>query len=156
DDLAALVDDRAARVAADDVRRADEVVRRLRVDRVLAAAEVLRQGERLAGVVLRRAGGDAADGRKRLHLLAVLLVALDRAERQPQRERRVGVLALAAQREDRLADLAVRLRLRLLDLLLVLLADLARQRVDQAGQVDHRVVRRLDRLLAAVEQRLPR
>ena len=57
------------------------------------------------------------------HRLAVLLVALHRAERQPQGERRVRVGARPVHRELGLGDRRVRLPLRLLDLGLEPLAD---------------------------------
>src|SRR5262249_19736652 len=97
-----------------------------------------------------------AERRERRNLVAVLFVSLDRAERQAQGERRVGILVLAAQGENSLADFRVRLLLRLLDLLFVVLAQRPRRRVHQQRELYHRVLGAVDGRLAAVEQRLAR
>src|SRR5437764_1366316 len=82
---------RAARVAADDVRRAHEVERRLQVEFVLPLHPALGQVERRLVIVLLRPLVEPLERRLVGDLLAVLLVALDGAERQPQGEGGVGV-----------------------------------------------------------------
>src|SRR5262245_44297994 len=79
DHLGALVHDRAARVAADDVRGADEVERRRQVELCPALDPPGREVERRLVVVVLRPGVEALERRVRGHPLAVLLVALDRA-----------------------------------------------------------------------------
>src|SRR5439155_25459034 len=83
DDLGFLVDDRATRIAADDVRRANEIERRLQVELAFALDPALRQVERLLVVVLGGPLIEAGEHRLEGDWLAVLLEALDGAERQP-------------------------------------------------------------------------
>ena len=96
-------------------------------------------------------------GERRLErdLLAVLLVALDRAERQPQREGGVGIGARSLRR--RTWPWRSRRRPARFGSSTCVLHDLAhrpRLGIDQPGQRDHRVVRRVDRLLAALVELL--
>ena len=99
----------------------------------------------------------AADRRSRHGIFCPFsVVALHRAEREPQRERGVGIGVAAARLELRVGDLRVGLPQRLVDLVFVLLAQLARARVDHARDPDHRIVRRVDRRLAAFAELLAR
>ncbi len=86
--------------------------------------------------------------KRQLH--AIDLVPLDLAQRQPQRERRVGGDVAAEDRKLRRRDAGVRLALDLLNLVFVLLPQRPRVVVHQAGQQDHRVVRLVDRLLTTL------
>ena len=71
--LARSVDDRAARVAADDVGRADEIERRVGVELVLVLQPALGQLERLLAAVLFGVLEGAADRRPRRNLFAFVL-----------------------------------------------------------------------------------
>ena len=102
------------------------------------------RGGRLNGgrvVMLLRPLVQAGERRLERDVLAVLLVALDRAERQPQREGGVGIDVRALDGELGLGQIGVGRPLRLVHLRLHRLAHRARRRVDQLGQGDHRVLR---------------
>src|SRR6266545_4097676 len=71
-----------------------------------------------------------------------------------QGEGGVGVGLAAAGLEDGVGDLGVGLRERLVDVPLVLLAQLARAGVDDAGHLDHRIFRGVDGGLAALAEGL--
>ena len=66
-----------------------------------------------------------------------------------------GYVSVPVDRELRRGDLGIRLPHRLLHVLLVRLAHGARWRIDQPGQLDHRIGRFGDRLRAAGRQPLP-
>ena len=143
--FALLVDDRRPAVAADDVVGADEVERRLQVERGLvldpARAEVV---GRLV-LVLRRTRVEAGVVGVRRDLLAVFHVALHRAVRQAQRAGGVRVGLGAVDDEHGLADLRVRGRLHGGHFVVVLLVDgLASVSSDRAstiiGSVDASIV----------------
>ena len=108
-----------------------------------------RQVERRLVVVLRRPLVQAGERRLERDVLAVLLVALDRAERQPQRERGVGVGVRPLDGELGLGEVGVGRALRLVDLRFHPLAHGPRLGVDQLGQRDHRVLGLVQRLFAA-------
>src|SRR4051794_36201686 len=76
DDLGVLIDDGAARVAADDVGGADEIERRLQIELALTLDPALRQVERLLVMVLRGPLVQTGDGGLEGDLLAVFLEAL--------------------------------------------------------------------------------
>ena len=89
-----------------------------RFRRSLRSSQLLRQGERLLAAVLLGAVVRAGERRPGGHLLAVLAVTLDQSERQPQRERGVGIGFGAEEGEADVGQLAVGRALRLFDLLL--------------------------------------
>ncbi len=105
--------------------------------------------------VLVGADVEAAELRERFDLLAIVHVALHRAVRQPQGERRVGIRRLALRREHGLRDLGVGIALDGQHLVVVLLPQLTRARLDQARELDERIFRRAHRRRAAREERLP-
>ena len=82
---------------------------------------------------------EAADLGVRLDALAVFLIALHRAVREAQREGAVGIGGVALRREHRLGDLRVGVALDGQHFVVVLLAQLARARLDQARHLDERI-----------------
>ncbi len=86
--------------------------------------------------------------------LAVLRESLHRAERKAQREGCVGIGVAAAGLELCVGDLRVRLPEHLGDVVVILLAQLARADVDHPSNLDHRIVRGIDRCFAAFAKRL--
>ncbi len=122
-----------------------------RVEPVLRREPALRQGEGLAaGVALVGAGED----RERLDRLPLLVPPLDRAVREAERERGVGVGRATLDREARLGDPLLVLLHYGVDLVLERAADGARVRIDGGGEREERIVRRLHGRLAAVPQLL--
>ena len=83
---------------------------------------------------------ESGEGRLKRNLCAIFLVPFHRAERQPQGEGGVGIIAGPFDGESSLRNLRVRLLLRLA-LRLDDLAHRAGVGVDESGQFDHGITR---------------
>src|SRR3954464_1159565 len=151
--LELLIEERRSGVPADDVVARRQVERRAQVEPsvVLGDVPALRERERLAaGGALER----SAHHGDRVHVVAVLLVTLHGPVAQTEREGRVRIVARAFELEAGLGALSLVALLDRVDLVLVSVANLARGGIDEPGELNHRIVRRLDRCLAALEELL--
>src|SRR5438477_3842444 len=151
DHLQVLVEDGRSGVTADDVVGGRHVERGPQVDPFVLVGDrpALRERERLA------AGGaleGAAHHGDRVHPVALLLVPLDRAVAQAQREGRVGVVARPLDAELHLGDLLRSLLLGRLDHLVVPLAHCARLRLGELRQLDEGVAGSVDGRFPAIPQ----
>src|SRR5690606_754129 len=151
DDFGLAVDHRTAGVAADDVVGGDEVVALVEVDAILCIVPALRQGERVVAGFMPEG---APHRRERRYRHALLVPALDLAEREALREGRVGIDAGAVLLEAcRGNQLRVACNDRF-DVGLVTLADRAAVGIDAAREHDERIVRLRDGLASAFPERL--
>ena len=126
--------------------------RRVEIELVLVLEPARGQVGRRLVVVLVGVLERAAHRRPGRHRAGLRRVALHHAEGEAEREGGVGVSVVASDANAGLGDLRVGLPQRLVDFLFVLLANGPRRPDPQQGELDHRVVRRVDGLRAAVGQ----
>ncbi len=151
-DFRVPVDDRAARVAADDVGGRHEVERRREVQRVAPLTPERGQAPRLLVVERGRPVVQPVERRLVGRDGAVQRVALHHAVGEPQGERGVGRQGHSIYLEQGFGQPLLLRRLQRVELIEPRLQP-ARPVVDRAHEDDRRVVRRLDRRQPAFEQR---